>query len=150
MASIRQPSSMAVRRRAITFGRWIACLPAAWLAAYVHHWILWAFGVSMSSYVVAAGDSDRLAFGFAGVLTPIFVIAVGALVCPVRTKALPVLALCAVFVAAGTRSLSRSMNSGELWHPFGLDALFMVSIPTVIAIACMVMFWRSKRPQQTL
>lgn len=150
MASIRQPSSMAVRTRAITFGRWIACLPAAWLAAYVHHWILWAFGVSMSSYVVAAGDNDRLAFGIAGVLTPIFVIAVGALVCPVRTKALPVLALCAVFVAAGTRSLSRSINSGQLWQPFGLNALFMVSVPTVIAIACMVMFWRSKRPQQTL
>ncbi|WP_266172000.1 hypothetical protein [Dyella subtropica] len=137
-----------VTLKALTFGRWIAFLPAAWLAGYAHNWILRAFGVSMSSHVVAASDSDLFAFGVAGFLTPICVIAVGAFICPTKRKALPVLALCAVFVVAGARSLSRSIASGQLWHPFGLNAFFIVSVPALIAITYLVVFWRSSRSQR--
>lgn len=135
--------------RVIAFGRWIAVLPAAWLAGYVHNWILEAFGVPISKNVVAASDSDLLAFGVAGLLTPICVVAVGAFVCPARKKVVPVLALCTLLVAAGAGSLSRSIASGHLWHPFGLDALFIVAVSALIAITYALVLWRSNRSQQT-
>lgn len=135
--------------RAITIGCWIAFLPAAWLAGYVHNRILRAFGVSLSSTIVAASDSDLLAFSVAGFLTPICVIAAGTFVCPIKNKVLPVLALSAVFFVAGVRDLIRSIASGQLWHPLGLHTLFIVSVPALIAIICVVLFWRSSRSQLT-
>lgn len=135
--------------RVITIGRWIAFLPAAWLAGYVHHWILRAFGVSLSSNIVAVSNSDLLAFGIAGFLTPICVIAAGTFVCPIKNKALPVLALCAAFLVAGARDLSRSIASGQLWHPLGLQTLFIVAVPALIAVIYVVVLWRSSRSQQS-
>lgn len=135
--------------RVIAFGRWTAVLPAAWLVGYVHNWILRAFGVSISKYAVAAGDSDLLAFGVAGSLTPICVVAVGAFVCPARRKAMPVLALCALLIAAGASDLGRLITSGHLWHPPGVDALFFVSVSALIAITYTLVLWRSIRSQQT-
>jgi hypothetical protein len=137
-----------VTRRAIRIGRWIAFLPAAWVAGYVHNWILRAFGVSVSNNVVAASDGDLLAFGIAGFLTPLCAIAAGALVFPIKRKAFPVLVLSAVFVLAGSRSLSQSITSGLLWHPFGLDSLLIVSVPLLITITYVVLIWRSSRSQQ--
>lgn len=135
--------------RLIAFGRWIAVLPAAWLVGYVHNWILRALGVSINKYAIAAGDSDLLAFGVAGSLTPICVVAVGAFVCPARRKVMPVLALCALLFAARTSDLGRSITSGHLWRPLGVDALFFVSMSALIAITYTLMFWRSARSQQT-
>jgi hypothetical protein len=132
-------------QRAITIGRWIAFLPAAWMTGYVHNWILRAFGVPVSSNVIAASDSDLLAFGVAGLLTPICVIAAGALVCPTKGKAFPILTLSAVLVLAGSRRLSQSTISGLLWRPFGLDSLLIVSVPALVAIAYAVLIWRSSQ-----
>lgn len=61
---------------------------------------------------------------------------------------MPVLALCALLVAAGASGLGQSITSGHLWHPLGVDALFFVSVPTLIAITYMLAFWRSSRSQQ--
>lgn len=136
--------------RVIAFGRWLAVLPAAWMAGYVHNWILRTFGVSVSKFSVAVSDSDLLAFGVAGFLTPVCMVAAGAFVCPARTKVVPVMVLCALTIGAGASGLSRSIKSGHLWQPLGVDALLIVSVPALIAITCMLAVFRSNRSQQML
>ena len=128
--------------RAFWFFRWIAFIPAAWQAGYVHYWILKLLGVPINENSVAVNDHDLLAWAVAGVFTPVCVVAAGAWVCPAKRKLGPVLALCAVFVLAGVSTIRRETNVGQLWHPIGLDAILMVAVSVAISAACTWISWR--------
>ena len=94
--------------------RWLGFLPAAWQAGNVHSWILRPFGMERMNNIDSISDENLLAFGLAGFLTPIVVIALGAWICPARKKTMPVLALCLLCIAGSVYTLH--MLTESAWN----------------------------------
>lgn len=136
----------------IRIARWLAFVPAAWQAAYVHVWILHVFGVERTSTLKSLGDSDLMAFGFAGFFTPIVAIALGTWVCPAKRKAVPVYILSGLCIIGGILSLYVSSRSGGhdvVRDLAGLDAIVTMAISVMIAGVYWLAPWR-RRPSSAV